>query len=87
MDTILKFLKENLPPSTFIGLIFGFIIILLIYITFQVTNHIPTQIHELKQNINELKQNINENRKLIIENQKETNYRFDKLYELLLKRK
>ncbi len=76
MDTILKFLKENLPLSMFIGLIFGLMISLLMYITFQVTNHIPTQINELKQNINELKQSI-----------KETNSRFDKLYELLLKRK
>ena len=53
----------------------------------EVTNHIPTQMQELKK---ELKEEIRENQKElkeeIRENQIEMNRRFDKIYEILLEK-
>ena len=56
------------------------IILLLVFLIWQVVNHIPTQIKEVKTEIKELRTEIN-NRFDIMNN------RFDKLYQILLKEK
>ena len=64
------------------------IILLLVFLIWQVVNHIPTQIKEVKTEITEVKTDIKEvktdiNKRL----RTEINHRFDKLYQILLKEK
>ena len=90
MTELIQLAIENIKRNPIITIAFTIIVCTLISMSIfltviyaEVTNHIPTQIQELRK---EMRENQKELKEEIRENQKEMNRRFDKIYEILLEK-